>query len=117
MLVMADGAVQGSTHERYAPVRAQFEANLTSGADIGASFCATVEGETVVDLWAGFADPAKTRPWVRDTIEGMTIEEKIGQLFVNLNTAFTPAYLDQVLDTYHVGGMRFRGADAFPKNQ
>ena len=50
--------------------------------------------------------------WVRDTIEGMTIEEKIGQLFVNLNTVFTPAYLDRVLDTYQVGGMRFRGADA-----
>ncbi|HEY2752080.1 serine hydrolase domain-containing protein [Phenylobacterium sp.] len=65
---MADGAVQGSTHERYTPVRAAFEANLASGADIGASFCATVEGETVVDLWGGFADPAKTRPWERDTI-------------------------------------------------
>jgi beta-N-acetylhexosaminidase len=50
--------------------------------------------------------------WVRDTIDAMTIEEKIGQLFINLNTAFTPAYLDRVLDTYHVGGMRYRGADA-----
>jgi CubicO group peptidase (beta-lactamase class C family) len=50
------------------PVRAAFEANLASGADIGASFCATVEGETVVDLWGGFADPARTRPWERDTI-------------------------------------------------
>lgn len=37
---------------------------------------------------------------------------KIGQLFINLNTTFTPAYLDHILDTYHVGGMRFRGADA-----
>src|SRR5579862_6818210 len=65
---MADGAVQGSVHERYAPVRAAFEANLSSGADVGASFCATVEGETVVDLWGGFADAARTRPWERDTI-------------------------------------------------
>ncbi|HEY2356305.1 MAG TPA: serine hydrolase domain-containing protein [Phenylobacterium sp.] len=65
---MADGSVQGSVHERYAPVRAEFENNLTSGADIGASFCATVEGETVVDLWGGFADAARTRPWKRDTI-------------------------------------------------
>ncbi|HEX5262671.1 MAG TPA: serine hydrolase domain-containing protein [Phenylobacterium sp.] len=65
---MADGSVQGSVDERYAPVRAEFENNLTSGADIGASFCATVEGETVVDLWGGFADAARTRPWERDTI-------------------------------------------------
>ena len=65
---MADGSVQGFTHDRFAPVRAQFEANLASGADVGASFCATVEGETVVDLWGGYADEARTRPWERDTI-------------------------------------------------
>src|SRR6185503_16734324 len=65
---MADGAVDGFTRDRFAPVRAAFEANLASGADVGASFCATLEGETVVDLWGGFADAAKTRPWERDTI-------------------------------------------------
>ncbi|MGE3911717.1 MAG: glycoside hydrolase family 3 protein [Chloroflexota bacterium] len=50
--------------------------------------------------------------WVRSTIKAMSPEEKIGQLFVNLNSAFTPDYLDRILSTYHVGGMRFRGADA-----
>ncbi|MET0272534.1 MAG: serine hydrolase domain-containing protein [Phenylobacterium sp.] len=65
---MADGAAQGIAQERYAPVREMFAANLASGADVGASFCATVEGETVVDLWGGFADAARTRPWARDTI-------------------------------------------------
>src|SRR6202046_4947635 len=65
---MADGAADGFTHDRFAPVRATFEANLASGADVGASFCATLEGETVVDLWGGFADAAQTTPWQRDTI-------------------------------------------------
>ena len=65
---MADGSVQGVTHDRYAAVREVFEGNLAGGEDVGASFCATVEGETVVDLWGGWADPAKTRPWTRDTI-------------------------------------------------
>jgi len=65
---MADGSVQGLTEERFAPVRAAFEANLAKGDDVGASFCATLEGEVVVDLWGGFADAAKTRPWERDTI-------------------------------------------------
>ena len=65
---MADGSVQGMTHDRYAAVRTVFESNLESGADVGASFCATIEGETVVDLWGGFADPARTRLWERDTI-------------------------------------------------
>jgi CubicO group peptidase (beta-lactamase class C family) len=65
---MADGAVDGFIQDRFAPVRAAFEANLASGADIGASYCATVDGEIVVDLWGGFADEARTRPWQRDTI-------------------------------------------------
>lgn len=65
---MADGSVKGIISDRFAPVRAAFEANLASGADIGAAYCATVEGETVVDLWGGFADPARTRPWEKDTI-------------------------------------------------
>jgi CubicO group peptidase (beta-lactamase class C family) len=65
---MADGSVQGMTHDRYAAVRTVFEGNLESGADVGASFCATLEGETVVDLWGGFADAAKTKAWERDTI-------------------------------------------------
>ena len=65
---MADGSVQGVTHDRYAAAREVFEGHLASGEDVGASFCATVEGETVVDLWGGWADPAKTRPWARDTI-------------------------------------------------
>src|SRR3990167_3452823 len=65
---MADGAVDGFIHDRFAPVRAAFETNLANGSDVGASYCATVEGEVVVDLWGGFADEARTRPWARDTI-------------------------------------------------
>ena len=57
-----------SMSDGFPDVRAVFEDNLASGADVGASFCATVEGETVVDLWGGFADAARTRPWREDTI-------------------------------------------------
>ncbi|MGZ3375987.1 MAG: serine hydrolase domain-containing protein [Phenylobacterium sp.] len=65
---MADGSVAGFTQDKFAPVREAFEANFASGADVGACFCATQDGETVVDIWGGFADAAKTRPWDRDTI-------------------------------------------------
>lgn len=65
---MAGGAVGGFTLDKYSRVREAFEANLASGADLGASFCATADGETVVDLWGGWADEARTRPWVEDTI-------------------------------------------------
>ena len=59
---------EGFAQDRFAAVRTAFEANLANGTDVGASFCATLEGETVVDLWGGFADEEKTRPWEQDTI-------------------------------------------------
>ena len=46
--------------------------------------------------------------WVENTIGSMTLEEKIGQLFINHNNDYSPAYLDGVLENFHVGGMRYR---------
>ncbi len=65
---MADGLIGGFVEDRFAAVRAQFEKNLEDGTDIGASFCVTQNGETVVDLWGGYADEARTRLWEEDTI-------------------------------------------------
>jgi CubicO group peptidase (beta-lactamase class C family) len=65
---MADGSMSGFVDDKFAPAAEAFEANLASGLDLGASFTATLEGETVVDLWGGWADEAKTRPWEKDTI-------------------------------------------------
>ena len=59
---------EGFTTDKFAPIRAAFEGNLASGADLGASVAIRVGDETVVDLWGGHADAAGTRPWVRDTI-------------------------------------------------
>ena len=49
-------------------VRAAFEKNFREGPELGAAFALSVAGETVVDLWAGHADLARTRPWQQDTI-------------------------------------------------
>jgi CubicO group peptidase (beta-lactamase class C family) len=57
--------------DRFATVRKTFEQNLADGTDVGASFCVTVDGEVVVDLFGGFADEARTRPWREDTIVGV----------------------------------------------
>jgi CubicO group peptidase (beta-lactamase class C family) len=65
---MPENNVHGFVEGKFNPVRDAFEANFVSGADVGASCCATVDGETVVDLWGGFADEAKTHPWEKDTI-------------------------------------------------
>lgn len=39
--------------------------------DLGSAVAVVVDGSTVVDLWGGWADAARTRPWERDTIVGV----------------------------------------------
>jgi CubicO group peptidase (beta-lactamase class C family) len=65
---MPENTIHSFVDEKFSAVREAFEENFASGAEVGSSCCVTVEGETVVDLWGGFADEAKTRPWKRDTI-------------------------------------------------
>ena len=60
--------VHGFCDPRFARVREAFERNFEEHHEVGATFAATVEGEFVVDLWAGHADLARTRPWEEDTI-------------------------------------------------
>ncbi len=45
--------------------------------------------------------------WVEQTIASMTLEEKIGQLFVNMGAEKTEKYLTDILDTYHIGAVRY----------
>jgi CubicO group peptidase (beta-lactamase class C family) len=60
--------VHGSCHPRFAVMRDVLAGHLESGADVGASVAVVLEGDLVVDLWGGFADEARTRPWTEDTI-------------------------------------------------
>lgn len=60
--------IHGTCEPRFEGVRALMANNLATGADLGLSFCVTLDGETVIDLWGGWADEAKTRPWQEDTI-------------------------------------------------
>jgi CubicO group peptidase (beta-lactamase class C family) len=60
--------IHGFANKGFEQVRETFENNFKNLGDLGASFCVTKDGETVVDLWGGYADAAKTRPWVKDTI-------------------------------------------------
>ena len=60
--------IQGTCAPRFAGIRDAFAANFDAGREVGASFAVTLEGEPVVDLWAGHADAAGTRPWTEDTI-------------------------------------------------
>ena len=63
-----DVVLQGLCPDRFQKVRDVFAAHLASGADIGASVAVYLDGELVVDVWGGFIDPERTRPWQRDPI-------------------------------------------------
>ena len=60
--------IHGHCDHRFSAVLGAFEANFQHRNEVGACFAATVEGEYVVDIWAGHQDAAKTRPWQEDTI-------------------------------------------------
>ncbi|MGW2822373.1 serine hydrolase domain-containing protein [Streptomyces sp. NPDC001443] len=60
--------VHGHCDARFAAVRAAFEENFRERDELGAAVTVTLDGRTVVDLWGGWADPARTRPWERDTL-------------------------------------------------
>ena len=61
-------SVEGTNDPRFGQVREEFERNFAERGEVGASVCITVDGETVVDLWGGTADPTTGRAWTRDTI-------------------------------------------------
>ncbi|MFB8754050.1 serine hydrolase domain-containing protein [Streptomyces nigra] len=60
--------VHGHCDPRFEAVRTAFEANFRERGELGAAVAVTVGGETVVDLWGGWADGARSRPWERDTL-------------------------------------------------
>jgi CubicO group peptidase (beta-lactamase class C family) len=60
--------IHGSVEPGFEDVRNELATNLDSGADVGASVAVIVDGRTVVDIWGGHVDEARTEPWQRDTI-------------------------------------------------
>lgn len=60
--------IHGVCDPTFAEVREEFERNFSERGDVGASVCVVVEGETVVDLWGGVADPESGAPWQEDMI-------------------------------------------------
>jgi len=60
--------INGFCDDRFAAVKDVMRNNLETGADVGASFAATIDGEMVVDIWGGHLDEAKVQPWQEDSI-------------------------------------------------
>ncbi|KAI1811652.1 beta-lactamase [Poronia punctata] len=69
--------VHGKCTPQFEKVRALLQQFIDSGEEIGATITVNVDGEEVVDLWGGYADPETKRPWVEDTIVGVASSTKL----------------------------------------
>ncbi len=68
MTAPAPPAVHGRCEPRFQAVRRAFADILGAGTEVGAALCVCIDAQPVVDVWAGHADAARTRPWTADTI-------------------------------------------------
>jgi CubicO group peptidase (beta-lactamase class C family) len=51
-----------------ASVRDTLAASIERGDDLGASVAITVDGELILDMWGGWVDEERSRPWQQDTL-------------------------------------------------
>ena len=61
-------SVNGHCDRRFTALAEAFAENFRSRGEVGAAVAVTLNGEPVIDLWGGFADSARTRPWAEDTL-------------------------------------------------
>ena len=55
--------IAGSAPARFGAVKDAFAANFEAGEELGARFTLVEAGEVVLDLWAGWADRARSKPF------------------------------------------------------
>jgi CubicO group peptidase (beta-lactamase class C family) len=71
----------GTFEPRFEPLVDLLHANVERGVERGASLCVIHHGEVVVDVWDGWFDLERTRPWEADTI---TPVWSVSKVMVNL---------------------------------
>lgn len=62
------GVVSGFYDPKFQNIVDEFVNNFEERGEVGASVSLNIEGETLVDLWGGYRDPASRAPWERDTL-------------------------------------------------
>ncbi len=60
--------IKGFWDPKFAKVKDIFKENFEMFEEVGASLAVTVNGKFMMDIWAGYADAAKTRLWEENTI-------------------------------------------------
>jgi CubicO group peptidase (beta-lactamase class C family) len=60
--------IGGDVADGFGRVADAFRANFDHNKEIGAACAIYRDGEAVVDLWGGYCDKSRMRPWARDTM-------------------------------------------------
>jgi CubicO group peptidase (beta-lactamase class C family) len=60
--------VHGECDDGFSPLRDLLQENLDAGEELGGSLAVVWNGVFLVDLWGGWADTERRRPWMQDTI-------------------------------------------------
>ena len=60
--------LNGFCPDNFAPVREAMADQFAQGQELGARFTFAIDGEVVIDLWGGFADRHRTRPFDEKTL-------------------------------------------------
>lgn len=60
--------ISGNVRPGFEAVREAFAQNFEKRHEVGASVAVVRDGQYLVDLWGGWADEARTRPWEADSI-------------------------------------------------
>jgi CubicO group peptidase (beta-lactamase class C family) len=71
MALQSQLEIRGRCDARFRGVEEAFQKQLDIGFEVGAAVAAFVDGEAVVDLWAGHRDAARSQPWEEDTLACM----------------------------------------------
>ena len=60
--------VAGFCHQNFNDLKLSFEENFLKHGELGSAICVYHDGKPVVDLWGGFLDANRTKPWNKNTL-------------------------------------------------
>ena len=76
--------VEGFAHPPFEKLKTLLQEKVTNGEELGASIVLNIDGKVVVDLWGGYSDSEKTKPWQSDTITNVWSSTKTVATFALL---------------------------------
>ncbi len=77
--------IDGFIAPGFEPVKQAFSQNFADSDELGAGFALLIDGEKKVELWGGFADRSKTRPWTQDTLAPVySVTKPIASLVIGM---------------------------------